>query len=302
MSGPAPRALARAAAEFAGEAGEVLTGLFGQQVEVDYKNEAKTDPVSEADRASQALLTKRINERFPAHGVLGEEKPKDEDEARELGAREVPDYLWVLDPLDGTKNFLNGLRVWGCSVGVLRRGRSVAGAIFTPEEKGAVYHAYEGGGAFRNERPIEAAREERPTGRRIAALPGSYWTQFRPTGALRSSLGEVRATGSMCYEQALVARGGLHYALFGAPSIWDVAAGAVIVKEAGGMTLARRPHAEQWRELEAFFPEENSPENLDAARAWRQSLLIGNPGLVKYIAAGLKKVNRPRLRRMNGGR
>lgn len=302
MSGAAPPDLARAAAEFAREAGEILMGLFGERVEVDYKNKAKTDPVSEADRASQAFLTKRISERFPAHGVLGEEKPKDEDEAREQGAREVPDYLWVLDPLDGTKNFLNGLPVWGCSVGVLRRGRSVAGAIFTPEDGGAVYRACEGGGAFRNERPIEAAREEKPTGRRIAALPGSYWTQFRPTGPLRSSLGEVRSTGSMCYEQALVARGGMHYAIFGAPSIWDVAAGAVIVKEAGGTTLARSRRADQWRELETFFPEENSPKNLDAARAWRQSLLIGNPGLVKYIAANLKKVNRPRLWRANGRR
>ena len=302
MSDAAPRTLADAASKFAREAGEILMGLFGEQVEVDYKNKAKTDPVSEADRASQALLTKRINEHFPAHGVLGEEKPKDEDEAKKQGAREVPDYLWVLDPLDGTKNFLNGLPVWGCSVGVLKRGRAVAGAIFTPEDKGSVYRACEGGGAFRNGRRIEAAREERPTGKRIAALPGSYWTQFRPTGELKKNLGEVRSTGSMCYEQALVARGGLHYALFGAPGIWDVAAGAVIVKEAGGTLLARRRHADQWRELDAFFPEENAPRNLDAAREWRQSLLIGNPGLVTYVAPRLRKVNRPRLWRGKGQR
>ncbi len=119
--------LAAIAAQFARGAGEILLGLFGKRVEVDYKNKAKTDPVSEADTASQEFLTKAIAAKFPCHGVFGEEKPKDKDEARREGEREVPDYLWVLDPLDGTKNFLNGLAVWGCSVGVLHQGRPVAG-------------------------------------------------------------------------------------------------------------------------------------------------------------------------------
>ncbi len=296
MNGPIlPRTLGEAASGFAREAGKILMGLFGKQVEVDYKNKAGTDPVSEADRASQEFLTGRIHKRFPAHGVLGEEKPKDEEEAKRQGARAVPEYLWVLDPLDGTKNFLNGLPVWGCSVGVLKRGRPVAGAIFTPEEGGAIYRAHAGGGAFRNGHRIQAAEGDRPTGRRIAALPGSYWTQFRPTGPLKKNLGEVRSTGSMCYEQALVARGSLHYTLFGAPSIWDVAAGAIIVKEAGGAVLARRPYTDRWGELDRFFPQENTPKDIDAARKWRQSLLVGNPGLVKYIAAHIRKVNRPRL-------
>ena len=297
MSKPTPQTLAETASRLAREAGEILMGRFGKQVKVDYKNKAETDPVSETDRASQEFLTKAINENFPAHGVLGEEKSKDEQEAKAQGAREVPEFLWVLDPLDGTKNFLNGLHVWGCSVGVLKRGRSIAGAIFTSEDKGTIYHAYEGGGAFRNAHRIEVVQEDKPTGKRIAALPGSYWTQFRPTGPLKENLGEVRATGSMCYEQALVARGGLHYTLFGAPSIWDVAAGAIIVKEAGGMVLARRQSTNQWRELNAFFPEENSPRDLEAARKWRQSLLIGNPALVQYIARHIKKVNRRRLGR-----
>ncbi len=295
MSDPTPQTLSDAASKFAREAGEMLMGLFGAQVKVDYKNKDETDPVSEADRASQAFLTKAINEKFPAHGVLGEEKPEDEDEATRQGARALPEYLWVLDPLDGTKNFLNGLHVWGCSVGVLKRGRPVAGAIFTPEDKGVIYCAHEGGGAFRDGRPIEAARENRPTGKRIAALPGTYWTQFRPTGPLKKNLGEVRSTGSMCYEQALVARGSLHYALFSVPSIWDVAAGTLIVKEAGGITLARRLYTERWSELEKFFSEENTPKDLDAARKWRRSLLIGNPDLVRYVATHIKKVNRPRL-------
>ena len=177
-----PMYLGEAASKFAREAGEILMGLFGKQVEVGYKNKAETDPVSEADRASQEFLTKAINENYPAHGVLGEEKPEDEEEAKRQGAREIPEYLWVLDPLDGTKNFLNGLHVWGCSVGVLRRGRSIAGAIFTPEDKGTIYRAFEGGGAFRNGHQIEVAQETSPRESASSPCPAPTGRNFVPQG------------------------------------------------------------------------------------------------------------------------
>ena len=295
-------ALAASAAEFAGAAGELLLGLFGKRVEVDYKNKQKTDPVSEADRASQRALTDSIAARYPGHAVLGEEKPKDEEEAKREAAQSLPDYLWVLDPLDGTKNFLNGLAVWGCSVGVLHRGRPVAGAIFTPESSGSggdgggtVYRAWAGGGAWRDGRPIRVAGEDQPTGKRIATLPGAYWTQFRATGPLKRSLGEIRSTGSMAYEQALVARGGLHYAILGTPSIWDVTAGVLLVKEAGGEALALRPGSQRWDPLASFYPQGEAPKDLGAARRWRRPLLFANPALGRFIAAHIRKVNRPRL-------
>ena len=301
-------ALAASAAEFAGAAGELLLGLFGKRVEVDYKNKQKTDPVSEADRASQRALTDSIAARYPGHAVLGEEKPKDEEEAKREAAQSLPDYLWVLDPLDGTKNFLNGLAVWGCSVGVLHRGRPVAGAIFTPESSGSggggarggdgggtVYRAWAGGGAWRDGRPIRVAGEDQPTGKRIATLPGAYWTQFRATGPLKRSLGEIRSTGSMAYEQALVARGGLHYAILGTPSIWDVTAGVLLVKEAGGEALALRPGSQRWDPLASFYPQGEAPKDLGATRRWRRPLLFANPALGRFIAAHIRKVNRPRL-------
>jgi myo-inositol-1(or 4)-monophosphatase len=295
-------ALAASAAEFAGAAGRLLLGLFGKRVEVDYKNKQKTDPVSEADRASQRALTDSITARYPGHAVLGEEKPKDETETKREAVRALPEYLWVLDPLDGTKNFLNGLAVWGCSVGVLHRGRPVAGAIFTPESsgsggegRGTIYRAWEGGGAWRDGRPIRVAGDDQPTGKRIATLPGAYWTQFRATGPLKRSLGEIRSTGSMAYDQALVARGGLHYAILGTPSIWDVAAGVLLVKEAGGEALALRSGSQRWSPLASFYPQGEAPKDLEAARRWRRPLLFANPALASFIAAHIRKVNRPRL-------
>ncbi|MBT4092675.1 MAG: hypothetical protein HOE85_01800, partial [Nitrospinaceae bacterium] len=90
-------------------------------------------------------------------------------------------------------------------------------------------------------------------------------------------------------------RGGLHYALFGAPSIWDVAAGVLIVKEAGGRPVIRQNGTDRWEPFENFFPPENLPKNIDAARKWRRSLLVGNPELTKFISTNIRKVNRPGL-------
>jgi len=303
---PSPKECATAAAEFAQGAGNILLNLFGKQVEVDYKNKAKTDPVSEADTASQDFLSKAIAARYPDHAVLGEEKPADKDEAKRESENETVDYLWVLDPLDGTKNFLNGLSIWGCSVGLLHKGRPVAGAIFTPESTpdtgGVIYRAWEGGGAYRGEQPIEVASDDRPTAKRIASFPGAYWMQFRPKGPLKSGMGEVRATGSITYELSLVARGGLHYALFGAPNIWDVAAGIIIVREAGGDPLVRRGGTDHWDSFDAFFSQGPLPIKVDAVRKWQQSLIVGNSSLCRFVSSNLKKVNRPHLSTRNSSK
>ena len=296
---PSAEELARSAVEFAGAAGALLLERFETGVSVEYKNKEKTDPVSEADRSSQDHLEQAIRARYPEHDVLGEEEPKEKEGVLNNKASTPADFLWVLDPLDGTKNFLHGLPVWACSVGVLFRGRPVAGAIFTPETApkgdGTIYKAWAGGGAYRNGQPIQVPEEAKPTGRRIVSLPATYWTQFRPTGPLRNAMGEIRAPGSIGYELAHVARGGLHYALFGAPSIWDVAAGAVLVTEAGGTVLARTHGADRWDTLESFFPDTNRLEDLEALRKWRRSVLAGNTELSTYVARHLRKVNRPRL-------
>ena len=113
-----PRSLESVAIELARGAGAVLKEHFAKSLHVEYKDEAKSDPVSTADKASQELLSRAISERFPDHGILGEESlGDDEDEGSP-----APDIVWVLDPLDGTKNYLGGMPVYAASVGVLHRG------------------------------------------------------------------------------------------------------------------------------------------------------------------------------------
>ena len=120
------------AVEAVRSAARVLTNRFGTRLEVEFKDEAETDPATDVDNESQAIIRDAVSDRFPDHLVVGEED-KDEDESA------VPDFVWVVDPLDGTKNFLNGYRstrapsVFCSAVSLWRRGpRTVPWGIRRP--------------------------------------------------------------------------------------------------------------------------------------------------------------------------
>ena len=112
---------------------------------IDYKDKEQRDPVTDADKTTQEYLSQEITKKFPGHGILGEEGGG--EEAGDQEDVPSPDFLWVLDPLDGTTNFLNGLPVYASSIGVLYRGRPVAAALFLPWPKpsgGFVLHCHKG--------------------------------------------------------------------------------------------------------------------------------------------------------------
>ena len=274
-----------AASEMARRAGELVHARFGRALEVEYKGEGKSDPVTSADVESQALLTEAIVSRFPDHGIVGEE---DKEEAR----GSCPEFLWVLDPLDGTTNFLNGLPVYAVSIGVLHRGWPVAGALFVPwpgKEPGVVLQAHRGGGAKLDGEPLILPPEDRPHQSRITGLPGSFGGQFRPTRELVERLGQVRMTGSAVYELAMAACGVLQYVVLGAPRLWDMAGGALIVQEAGGTVVRRSRRTRQWEALDTCGPSwDGGPPSLSQVRGWVRPLIAGGPRAVEYAAANLR--------------
>ena len=114
--------LERAAVEMAGKAGSMVMGRFGGALEVGSKDEAGRDLVTDVDRASQRLIQESVADKFPDHMLLGEEEPPEEESP-------APDFVWAVDPIDGTINFVNGLPPWAVSIGVLHRGQPVAGAV-----------------------------------------------------------------------------------------------------------------------------------------------------------------------------
>ncbi len=291
--------IASAAEEMARGAGEILLGHFGRSITVEYKDEAQRDPVTSVDKASQEFLSSEIVKRFPGHGILGEEGADDaEAETR------APDFVWALDPLDGTTNFLNGLPLYAASIGVLHRGIPIAGALFIPwpnSKGGFVLHCRRGHGCFADGEPVSVYQADEPANNRLAGLPGYFPYSAKFSSQLRGKTGDMRVTGSIAYELAMTARGSLQYSIIGASHMWDMLAGALAVMEAQGTVMTRLGKAKRWHPLESLTPDwdEKRPSMKDL-RNWRAPLVAGGPQVAPLIAENIRPRFRPlaKLRRL----
>lgn len=290
------------AADLARGAGAILTGYFGQKLEVEYKDKEQWDPVTNVDKETQDFLKRAISDRFPGHSILGEEDEEDDAPAQ--------DFVWVLDPLDGTRNYLNGLPVYASSIGVIYRGVPVVGALFVPwpsEGGGVVLHASRGAGAFVEQERISVAETDGPKGNALATFNASFGGMYRFPKSARDKVGEVRVTGSIAYEMAMAAKGTVQYSVFAAPHLWDVAGGAVIVMEAGGLVMRRRrPQGLKaamqtvgWEPVESFFPAwDKGGVTMKELRRWSEPMVVGNPGAVRFVITNMK-TRRPLRQRLS---
>ena len=301
-----------AAVQFAQGAGEILSGHFGQRIAVEYKDKEQRDPVTEVDKACQEYLVREIGKLYPEHSILGEEGGGDES-----GESETPcnDIVWVLDPLDGTTNFLNGLPVFASSIGVLYRGRPLAGAMFVPwpvAGGGFVLHCRRGAGCFAgpaaargggrdtNVAALSGGRDyeertavyesEEIVNNRLVGLPGFFGQSTRFGKGLKGRTGEVRTTGSIAYELAMTACGVLQYAVIGAPRMWDMAAGALAVVEAGGTVMTRLSGQKRWQPMDSLVPSwDTRPPTLKELRQWVAPLVAGNSHVAPLVAQNLRR-------------
>lgn len=279
-------AVADAARAWAAECGELAQKMASSGLTVAYKEAQQRNPVTAADHAVEERLRALVAERFPTHAVLGEEG--------ELGPHDVlPATVWAVDPIDGTANFASGLPFWAVSVGVLHRRVPIAAAVYTPAGPSgpAVYHARLGGGAFCDDRPIAVRANDRPEPATTIAVPGSWPWLFRLDPPLRRGPGEPRVLGSIATEMALTAAGAFQWALFGGPKVWDIAAGVLLVQEAGGVVLQR--DGKRWRPFTRFeLPPQpwlartrQSP--LGRLARWRAPILCANPALAEFVSRHL---------------
>ncbi len=276
-----------AACDYAREAGRVLRRHFGALSGVEFKDKRESDPVTAADREVEEAIRRSVGERFPGHAVLGEE-------AEETG--DCSGYVWVVDPLDGTLNFINGLPFFGVSIGVLRAGRPLVGVLHFPAT-GELLHARSGGGAYRGEERLRVREARKLEPRLLAGLPPHYRAGFRVALPVARRMGDSRSVGSIAYEIGLVASGGFAFAAFRGPSLWDVAGGVVIVREAGGLVLTFDGGERRWEALEQFTApagrhRDGRPRTL---RDWRAPVLMGAPAVVRQIAPYFEPRGAPRL-------
>lgn len=246
-------AIERTAIVLARLAGAEIVSALGGRRDVHYKSieeGAYLDPVSEVDHAVETIIRAILAERFPDHDIIGEEIAERPSHGH--------DVVWVIDPVDGTTNFVNGYPLFSASIGVVWRGCPIAGALWCSTShslRSGVYHARAGGGLGFDETPVESGPD--PAVRR--RLVGD------PRGDLpASSPFEARKTGSAALECAFVAAGLLAAARFARPNVWDVAGGIALVEAAGGAVAERGPDG-AWRPFEAF------PSDL---ASWRSELAI----------------------------
>ncbi len=285
------------AANMAREAGAVLGKYFVGRgaLNVKYKDKRESDPVTNADTECQELLVRAIRERFPEHGILGEEN---EDKQREESP--ASEFVWVLDPLDGTRNFLNGMPIYASSIGVLHRGVPIAGAMFIPwpsDGGGIVLHARRGGGAFAGDEPVSVFVSDEPKSNRLVTLPAYFGSMYRFQKPMRDKVGEMRVMGSIAYEMAMTAMGVLQYSITSSPHLWDVAGGAILVAEAGGLVmrgwrtkrLMGLAPATAWRPVESLVPSwQSGVTTMKELRRWVAPLAAGSPGVVRHVTANTR--------------
>jgi myo-inositol-1(or 4)-monophosphatase len=272
------------AVELARAAGERALEAFRRTVVLEFKGKQADNPVTALDRDTETFLRNELRTAFPEHGLLGEEHADDIAE----GAR----FVWVIDPIDGTMNFASGLPLFGISIGLLDNGAPVAGCIWVPVGPTlgpGVYHAGAGGGAWFDDQPVRVSRATDERGQ-IMALPAGYLRAFRFRRAGKDvpraarALPDPRTTGSCTAELVLIASGALRAGVFIKPSIWDVAAGVLIVREAGGHVLTWKDG--QWSPFQRFEPEQPDKDNgPPALRHWGRPLLMGAPEAIERLTA-----------------
>ncbi|MBI4580756.1 MAG: inositol monophosphatase [Planctomycetes bacterium] len=226
--------------------------------------------VTDADQAVQDFLMGEIARRFPADAVISEETQADPDRhALATAARRC----WVIDPIDGTRNYVRRVPMFTVSVAVMQEGSPVVAWIYNPMTD-HMYSACRGGGAWLNDSRIEAARQP-PTGDVFLGLPSGREEPLPPVAHGWIDRMVFRATGSTALNLALVASGSLDAAFAARCRLWDMAAGALIVEEAGAVVTdhSGRP----------YFP-------LDVSRYQGGSMpfLAAGPDLLRQLLAELR--------------
>jgi myo-inositol-1(or 4)-monophosphatase len=215
------------ALDAAQQAGKTLLRYYGTSIETMYKTEHKDvgSIVSVADLASQKEIVGRIRAAYPSHGIYGEE-----GDEQQTGAVDQ----WYVDPLDGTSNYLRNIPLWGISIGYLRNGIPEVGVLHFPALEMTVY-ATNGEGAWllKDETCRRLSVSKRAIGESLYYAGGKFKGASQIEPAITQQCGLVKIIDASSYELAQIAMGDAElYVLTSVPH--DVAAGVVIVQEAGG--------------------------------------------------------------------
>ena len=211
------------------EAGRVITRNFNRVDRLTIADKGRNDFVTEVDRNAEAAIIEVLREKYPNHAILAEES----------GAQAGNEYEWVIDPLDGTTNFLHGLPQFAVSIALKVKGRLEIGVVYDPVKE-EMFTASRGEGALLNDHKIRVSGRKGLDGALLGT--GIPYRDFRfmdnYLGMMRDLIQDtagVRRPGSAALDFAYVACGRTDGFWELGLSQWDFAAGALLVREAGGL-------------------------------------------------------------------
>lgn len=211
-------------------AGDIIIKNLGHLSKEDIQAKQAFDFVTKVDRWSEAVIMQTIREKFPSHRFLTEETLKQQD---------TGDYRWIIDPLDGTTNYIHSYPMFSVSIALEFNSEVVLGVVFDPV-RDELFHAVKGGGSFLNNRKIKVSGVTSP-GKSLIATGFPFRAKEMIDHYLRAfkeifrEVSDIRRAGSAAIDLAYIAAGRFEGFFELALSPWDVAAGSILITEAGGL-------------------------------------------------------------------
>lgn len=223
-----PRPAVNVAVRAARAAGQIILRYMNRLDSLDVVEKQRHDYVSEVDRLAEAEILRELKRAYPRDAFVGEESGKSGDSRN----------VWAIDPLDGTHNYLRGFPHFSVSIGLLENGEPTLGVVYDPL-RDELFTADRGNGAYLNDRRIRVGKRDGIDGALLAT--GFPYRQRRHldaqlgmTRALLAEAEDIRRSGSAALDLAYVATGRFDGFFETGLNVWDMAAGCVLVREAGG--------------------------------------------------------------------
>ncbi|MGM1047028.1 MAG: inositol monophosphatase family protein [Bacillota bacterium] len=223
----------------AAKAGEWIKSRIGTVKQLSTKTSAQ-DLVTEVDKGAEQMIRKLILTHFPDHAILGEEgvEPGAEASMKALEAAKEEPYLWIVDPIDGTTNYVHGFPFYSVSIALAHKGEVIVGVVYDPS-RDELFIAEKGKGAYVHGNPTLVSKESSLSQSLLATgfpMDTSFNLPQNMSGlqALLPKVRNVRGGGSAALHMAYVAAGRLSGYWELGLNAWDVAAGALLIQESGG--------------------------------------------------------------------
>lgn len=247
------------------------------------KNEITGDnPVTQIDLDSQNLIINNINKKFPNHEILGEEG-KEEKIVKS-------DFLWIIDPIDGTKNFINQIPFFCVSIAIVYKGEIIGGAVGLPWEKNSIIYAMKNEGISSNfSQKNYQDLKKYPVAGILSFAPTYFNLSYIVKNQFYKNSGELRNLGSAAAEMALVANGNAQLALSGYAFCWDFAAAWILIKESKKSIFYGNMKKNIWEDINPWKKYyDDGYYNLELLKKWRGKFFASNKEIQDFILKNIK--------------